>query len=109
MTDNKVNEATWNIVKTIREANQAFTDSMVAAQERNIRYAQSVLINGMEVLKGQAAGTRALTQEMVDLYQKQQEAYQALVTESVNTYMDMMRTPVSYYKEALEFAEAASK
>ncbi len=109
MTDNKMNEATLNVVKTVREANQALTDSLVAAQERNVRYTQSVLVNGIEVLKSQAAGTRVLTQELADLYQKQQEAYQALVTESVNAYMDMVRTPVSYYKEALEFAESVSK
>jgi len=37
------NEAAWNLSNSVREANQAITDSATAAQERNMKFAQSIL------------------------------------------------------------------
>jgi len=39
MAKNKdqVNDAAWSLSKSVQEANQAITDSAVAAQERNVK------------------------------------------------------------------------
>jgi len=108
MADDKVNEAAWNMVKAVREANEAVADSVVVTQERNIKYAQSIYVNGIEVLRSQAESTRALTQELVEQYRKQQEAFQALVHESVDAYLSFFFAPMSYYKQALDFSELAA-
>src|SRR5947209_1459678 len=46
------------------EGLQALVDSAIAAQERNTRLAQSILENGIEVLKSQVSVTHSLMQEL---------------------------------------------
>jgi len=78
-------------------------------QERNAKYAEGVFENGVEVLKSQAENARKMMQELGQQTQKQQEAFQALMHESVNAYLDFFRTPFSYYQQALEAYETAAK
>jgi hypothetical protein len=156
----KVNEAAWTLSQSVREANQAIADSAVAAletnmkfaqgifengiellkshaestrtlmeefvgepekdqaifrtvadsavaaQERNVKFAQSVLENGTEVLKSHTGSTRTLLQTLAEQTQKQQEAFQALAREAWDTYMGYFSAPFSYYEQALETAES---
>ena len=51
MADQKVNEATWALVKTFQETNQAIIQSIIAAQERTMKFAQSFFTEGMDILK----------------------------------------------------------
>ncbi|HEX9130841.1 MAG TPA: hypothetical protein VF844_00970 [Ktedonobacteraceae bacterium] len=156
----KVNEAAWSLSKSVREANQAVADSAVAAQElnmkfaqsifengvellkshaentrammeefvgepekdqaifqtvadsavaaqeRNVKFAQSLLENGTEVLKSHAESTRALMQTLTEHSQKQQEAFQALTREAMNTYMGFFSAPFSFYEQTMETAES---
>jgi len=60
MAENRTSEAALNLARMVRETNQAVMQSAVAAQERNIRFAQSIFENGIEVLKSHAEGTRTL-------------------------------------------------
>ena len=66
MAKNKVNEATQSLTTSVQEANQAIVNSATAVQERNMKFAQSTLDNGIEVLKSYAEDTRHLTQELVE-------------------------------------------
>ena len=154
----RLNEAAWNLSNTVREANQAIASSAVAAQERNMKFAQSTFENGVEVLKSHAESTRALMDELVqepskdraifqsvadsavaaqernvrfaqslvqngtevlkshaedaralmqtlaEQTQKQQEAFQVLVRESMDAYLDYFYAPFSYYEQTLETA-----
>jgi hypothetical protein len=163
MAETNVNEAVWNLNKSVQEVGQALANSAVAARERNIRYAQSVLTNGTEVLKSHVEGartlmqtvteqaqrpqemfqtvanstiaaqerniqfaqsvlengiqvlqshaeaSRALTQELIDQSRKQQEIFQALASTSVETYVNYLYTPLTYYKQALDLAETATR
>ena len=109
MADNKFNEAAWNLAHSIQESNQAIAKSIVAAQERNMKFAQSIFMNGIEVLKSQAESTRALMQELEQQAQRQQEALQKLAQGSTENYADVFRTPLSYYQQALEVAEATTR
>lgn len=169
MADNKVNEATLNLIKSLRDTNKAIADSAVAAQERNVAFAQSILENGIEVLKSHAESTRALMQELTAQAQKQpgqpggpegfqavvertiaaqerntkfaqsilengievlknqvgftrtlmheleqqarkqQDTFQALAQESLDAYIGFLRAPFSYYQQALDAAETATR
>jgi hypothetical protein len=162
MAETNVNEAVWNLSKTVQETGQAIANSAVAAQERNLRYVQSVLTNGTEVLKSHvesvrtllqtvteqaqrpqevfqsvanstvaaqerniqfaqsvlengiqvlqshAEANRALTQELISQSRKQQEILQALASTSVEAYVNYFYTPLTYYKQALDLAETAT-
>jgi hypothetical protein len=91
------------------ESFQALVDSTVAAQERNIKLAQSVLENGVEVLKSQVNVTHSLMQELEQQFQQQQKAFQTLTQESVEAYRDIIFAPLTFWQKALSVAEDASK
>lgn len=109
LTENKVNEAAENLTATFREAYSTVLDNAVAAQERNVKFAQSWFENGIEELKGQADGSRAVTEALIQQSQKQREAVQTLTHEWVNSYMDLLYAPLSYYKEGLEAVKEADQ
>jgi hypothetical protein len=89
-----------------QETSQLVVDKVVAAQERGIRYAQSILENGSEVWKSQEEGTRALTQTLSEQSKKQQGALQALFQETSNAYLDFWRAPFTYYQQAVNAVES---
>jgi hypothetical protein len=88
---------------------QELANSAIAAQERNMRYVQSIVQNGTEVLKSHVEGARTLMQILTEQSQKQQEAFQALVRESWDSYVDFLFTPFSYYRQAVDTAESIAR
>jgi len=88
---------------------QSVADNAVAAQERNVRFAQSLVQNGTEVLKSHAEDTRTLMQTLTEQSQKQQEAFQVLVRESMDAYLDYFYAPFSYYEQTLETAGSIAR
>ncbi len=88
---------------------QTIADSAVAAQERNVKFAQSLLENGAEVLKSHTESTRALMQTVTEQSQKQQEAFQVLTREAWDAYMGFFSAPFSYYEQTLETAESIAR
>ena len=88
-----------------RQAFKAIMDSAVAVQERDIKFAQGVIVDGVEVLRSQVDGTRMLMQTLVKLTQKQQEAFQALAQEPTKGYLGFFYAPFSFYQKAMESAQ----
>jgi signal transduction histidine kinase len=93
----------------VLKANQAAAESLTAAQERNMQYAQRFFTEGMEILERQVESMRVLMQELEQQARKQQEALQTLANESVDTYIDFLRTPLSYYQQTLDAAETLTR
>jgi hypothetical protein len=83
MAETNVNEAVWNLSKTVQETGQAIANSAVAAQERNLRYVQSVLTNGTEVLKSHVESVRTLLQTVTEQAQRPQEVFQSVANSTV--------------------------
>ena len=81
MAEQTVNEATLRLMRSLREANRAVAEGVVAAQERNGKLAQSMLTNGIEVLKIHVEGTQAFVREIEQQTRKQQEAFQICLQE----------------------------
>ena len=113
MTEKKLNEqlmeATWDVVKALQEVNVAMVDSAVATQERNLKYTQTLLLDGVEVFKSQMENSNGFMQELIALSHKQQETFQVLVRTSMETYLEAFYRPLTYYKQATEALEAARK
>ena len=163
MTTKEINEAAVNLTKSWQELNKAVADSLVAAQERNMRFAQSVFESGVDVLRSQAEDARTVIQEFVEQPQKeqgalhtvadsaiaaqerntkyaqnvyengtellkshaggarnlmetfleqahtQQQAFQTIVRESTNAYIDFMYAPFSFYQQAVETAQSITR
>jgi hypothetical protein len=81
MTDNKqlqpVQEATWDMVDSFREANRTLADSVMAMQDHNLRLTQGLFLSWIEVFTPQTQSTpplpswRQSTQEQQDVCQRQ--------------------------------------
>lgn len=162
MAENKVNEISWNITRSLYDMNRAITTSITNSQERNVRFAQGVFENslavlkshtdaardqaeeiiegpdrqaeilqdlvnmniaaydrnlrlaqsifndGVEVLKNSAQDVRALAQEMLGEAQKQQEMFQNLTQEATRAYVDLLRLPLTYYRQTLDKVTSAA-
>ncbi len=109
MADNQLNEVTWDLVNSFRDTSQAVANNIVAVQELNMKFAQSLFLNGMEVNKNQVDMTRSLMEELGKQSQKQQDAFLRLGNASQNSYMDFFRTPFSYWRQMLDAAESSAK
>jgi methionyl-tRNA synthetase len=100
----KVNDATWSLSASIRDANQAFVDTLVNVQDRNMRFAQSIYEDGLNVLNSNTESTSQLIQVWQEQARRQQEAYSMLIRTSLDAYVKLVTAPFSFYKEALSTA-----
>lgn len=87
---------------------QALVNTNVAAYDRNLRLAQSIFNDGIEVLKNSALDARSLTQEMVQETQRQQEQFQDLTQAFTRAYVDFLRLPLAYYRQTLNKATSVA-
>ena len=118
MEENPTNENVLELIKSVQETNEAIAASFVAAQERNMKLAQSVYKHAMEALEGQAQSTRVLMEELGQHARKQQavfqkmssqDAFQKVAQESMERYLNFLRSPMTYYQQAIDAAEAATR
>jgi methyl-accepting chemotaxis protein len=100
----KANRAAEHLAQTTRDSFGAILDHAVGVQERNVRFAQGLVDDSIEELRSQVESNRAMSREIVERAEKQREAFQTLLEESVDAYMDLAYVPFSYYKEGLEAA-----
>ncbi len=98
----KANKAAEKLAHTTRDSYQTVLDHVVGMQERNVRIAQGMVDSSIKELRQQAETNQAMTQELVERTEKQRGAYQTLVQESVDAYMDFAFTPFNFYKKNLQ-------
>ncbi|MGZ3629899.1 MAG: hypothetical protein ACXVDN_19845 [Ktedonobacteraceae bacterium] len=85
---------------------QSVADSAVAAQERNVKFAQGILENGTEVLRSHVEGTRTLMQTLTEQSRKQREAFEVLARGTWDSYRGFFPSPLRYYERAMETVES---
>jgi hypothetical protein len=102
----KANKAAERLAETTRDSFGTVVDHAVGLQERNVRFAQGLVEDSIRELRQQAESNRALTQELVDRAERQRDALQTLVEESVDAYMDLAYAPLSYYRQGLRLVES---
>ena len=100
----KANKAAERLAETTRDSFGTILDHAVALQERNVRFAQGVVDGSIKEFRHQVESNRAMTQELLERAENQRDAFQTLIKESVDAYMDLAYLPFSYYKEGLEAA-----
>ena len=101
----KANKAAERLAETTRDSFGTVLDHAVSLQERNVRFAQGMVDGSIKELRYQAESNRAITQELIERADKQRDAFQTLLEESVEAYMDLAYAPFSYYREGLEAAK----
>ena len=92
------------VSQTLRETYQTVLQGSVAAQERNVKFAQSIVENGIEELRNQAGTTQAIIQTLAQQAERQRQAIQRLARESVEAYINVMFAPFAFYQKGFEAA-----
>jgi len=103
MTDNKDKETNETPMQAFNEARQSLAESLSAAQERNLKYAQSVFESTMALLKDQAENARTMLKQW-----EQQAEKQHVDSKIAEGYLSLFRAPLTAYQQTLEVVEAAS-
>ena len=100
----KANKAAERLAETTRDSFGTILDHAAGLQERNVRFAQGLVDESIKELRSQVESNRVVTQELVERAEEQRDAFQTLLEESVDAYVDLAYAPFSYYKEGLEAA-----
>ncbi len=101
----KTGKTAERLAKANGDTYKVVVDHFAAQQERSVRFAQEVLDGAVREVRHQAESNRSLTQELVERAEQQRGAYQTLVGQSVDAYMDLLYAPLSYYKQGLRVVE----
>ncbi len=113
MTDNKqfqqVQEATWDMVDSFREANRTIADSVMTMQDHNLRFAQNTFLSWMELLTHQTESVQHVQQQWGPQIQKQQGALQKLMPASGRIYLDLLRAPFSFSRQLVDATKSATQ
>jgi hypothetical protein len=104
MADQERKEVTASPIEALSETNRALAESLADAQERNLKYAQSVFESTLTLLKSHVEGTRSLLEQWEQQAQKQQG-----VPRATETYMALFRAPLTAYEQVLKVVETASR
>lgn len=104
-TIEKTNRAAENLAKSTADAYKTVIDHTVAVGERNVRFTQKMVDAWTREIRNQAESNRAVTEELVERAERQRDALQTVVEESVDAYMDLVYAPFSYYKQGLRVVE----
>lgn len=97
----KANGAAERLAESTRDSYKAVMDHAVGMQERNVRFAQSMMDVSTQEVRRQAESNRAMTEELVGRAEGQRDAVQALTEESMKAYLDLLYAPYSYYRSGL--------
>ncbi|CAN5793103.1 hypothetical protein BH23ACT11_BH23ACT11_27400 [soil metagenome] len=104
-TIEKANEVTEQVMATAKDSYKTVVDHSVALQERTAKFWQGAFEDGAREIREQADSNRAVTQELVERTENQRDALQALVLDSLNSYMDLAYAPLAYCKQGLKIVE----
>src|SRR3712207_4375511 len=95
----KTNRAMEQLAKTTGDSYKTVIDHTVALQERNVRFAQGIVDGTITELRQQAESNRAVVGELVERAERQREAFQTLVEESLDMYPDLFDAPFAYFRD----------
>ena len=101
----KANKAAERLAETTRDSFGTVLDHAVGLQERNVRFAQGLVDGSIKELSHQAQSNRAMTQELIERAENQREAFQTLLEESVDAYVDLAYAPFAYFRQGLRLVE----
>jgi hypothetical protein len=104
-TIEKANRAAEQLAKSTGDSYKTVIDHVVALQERNVRFAQGLVDGSIRELRSQVESNQAMTQELVDRAERQRGAFRTLIEESVDAYVDLLYTPLAYFRQGLRLVE----
>ena len=107
MADNRIHETSREVVNSVREANQAVANTTVTVLDRNLKFAQTTFLSGIEVLERETDDLRNLAREWGQHTHKQQEAFEKVAYATMDTYMNFLHTCFSFYQQVWSVTHSA--
>ena len=107
-TTEKTSRVVERLAETTRDSYQTVVDHAVGLQERNVRFAQGMVDNTIKELRYQAESNRSVVGELFERAEEGRDAYQALVEQSLDAYMNLAYSPFTYFKEGMESTRKAA-
>ena len=109
MTDNKqlqqAQEASWEVIDSLRETSQTVADSLVDIQDRNLKFAQNIFLSWMELITGQTESIHHVQQQWEPQVRTQRDAFQKLASSSMHMYLDLLRAPFAFSRRVIDMTE----
>jgi len=110
MADNKqlqqqVQEASWDVVDSLRETTQTVANSMVSIQDHNLKLTQNIFLSWTELFTQQMESMQHLQQQWEQQTRKQQDAFQKLASASMQVYMNFLFAPFSFSPQLVDVIE----
>lgn len=96
-----VNQAASAWSETIRDAGKAVADSVVAMQDRNVHFAQSILEQGFKQVESQTAQLHKLYNTLAGQSDERRAAFRDLTREAASAYIDLLATPAKLYRRVV--------
>ena len=100
MKDNRLQEASWDLVNSVQEVNQLVANTTLTLLDRNMKFAQSTFLSGVEVLEKETKDMSNLAQVGREQLEQQQDAFQRLASGLVDLSMNFLRTWFSFPQQA---------
>ena len=107
-TTEKTSRVVERLAETTRDSYQTVVDHAVGLQERNVRFAQGMVDGTIKELRYQAESNRSVVGELFERAEEGRDAYQALVEQSLDAYMNLAYSPFTYFKEGMEATRKAA-
>lgn len=90
------------MARNTQESFRTLVEHSVGIQERNVRFAQGVAEASIKEMRQQAEANRQVTGELIQRAEGQREATKHLMEQSVEAYLDLLYSPLYYYREGME-------
>jgi hypothetical protein len=105
----KVMGSVVSLARTTHDSFERVLGHAVATQERNVRFAREMVEGSITELREQTESNRAMALKLAERADKQRDAFQNILEESLDVYMDLAFAPLSYYREGLTVAGKAAR
>ena len=97
--------ALQQLSESFQEANHTFVENVFSVQERNWQFAQNLYSDWLSALQDHTQNHREFMQKLEQQIQKEQDAYQRLVLETMSTYFDSMIAGFTFVAPTLQLTE----
>ena len=108
-TTQKTSKVVERLTQTTRDSYQTLVDHAVGLQERNVRFAQGMVDGTIKELRYQAESNRSVVGELFERAEEGRDAYQTLVEQSFDAYVNLAYAPFAYFNEGLEATRKAAR
>src|SRR5918994_1474284 len=105
----RINQAADQFTDALVQSYKVVAERGVSAQEQGTQVTEVFFNQAIHNLHAQAEENRQATQRLADQQQRQADAAQILIKESVDAYMELMDSMFSYWQGGLQTSKQGAR